>query len=216
MIDVLDFPATQEEQIVLVIARHEGWMDNGSLRQVTGLHPADVTRVLGRLRDSGLPQMVGGGRGAKYQLDALAAELAETSSADSARSTTDSMQSLIDSPVWPQLKQVARPISSVDYVSSAERNRVVIRLCAQTPLSLLELAWLLGRNKNYVRSILKHLVDERALEYLYPDRPRHPGQRYRAVQRSDPEDNSNQDRTRWLGDITRCDDGISGEIRAID
>lgn len=202
-IGLLGLSLSEEEQLALVIARHEGWVDNGSLRRVTGQHPADVTRVLGGLRDMGLLHMVGGGRGAKYLLDATAAELAdtpvqestETSTADSAASTTGlrpgttdsaettdrSLSTLVDSPLWLKLELIARPVSSVDYVSAEERNRVVVRLCERADLSLLELAWLLGRNKQYVRSILKQLIDEGSLEYTYPDRPRHPNQKYRAI-----------------------------------
>jgi ATP-dependent DNA helicase RecG len=58
----------EAEQLALVHARHEGDVDNLRLRRLTGQHPADVTRVLGGLRHRGLLQMIGGGRGARYEL----------------------------------------------------------------------------------------------------------------------------------------------------
>lgn len=62
----------EDERLALVITRHEGEVDNGTLRSVTGQHPVDITRMLGRLRDAGLLQMVGARRGAKYVLGAVA------------------------------------------------------------------------------------------------------------------------------------------------
>ncbi|MHB1162336.1 MAG: RNA-binding domain-containing protein [Chloroflexota bacterium] len=59
---------SESEQLALVVARHEGYVDNVGLRSLTGQHPADVTRVLGNLRDRGLLQIIGAGRGARYEL----------------------------------------------------------------------------------------------------------------------------------------------------
>jgi ATP-dependent DNA helicase RecG len=59
---------SEAEQLALVLARHEGEIDNPTLRRLTGQHPADVTKVLGNLRDRELLQMIGGGRAARYQL----------------------------------------------------------------------------------------------------------------------------------------------------
>jgi ATP-dependent DNA helicase RecG len=54
---------SEAEQISLVMARHEGWVDNLRLRSLTGLHSADATSVLTGLRERGLLQQQGGGRG---------------------------------------------------------------------------------------------------------------------------------------------------------
>lgn len=59
----------EEEQLALITARHEGTIDNASLRVMTGLHPADATKLLGGLRDRGLLRMIGARRGARYELD---------------------------------------------------------------------------------------------------------------------------------------------------
>jgi hypothetical protein len=76
------------------------------------------------------------------------------------------------------LNDIAQPIASVDYVEARLRDDVIVRLCRIRPLSILELMWLLRRNKAYLRTVLKALVDAGRLAYLYPDRPRHPQQRY--------------------------------------
>jgi hypothetical protein len=65
---------TEPEQLALVIARHEGEIDNLRLRTITGLHSADVTKVLGSLRTHGFLQIIGGGRNARYELSASSLE----------------------------------------------------------------------------------------------------------------------------------------------
>ncbi len=63
---------SEPEQLALVLARHEGVLDNLRLRSLTGQHAADVTKVLGNLRSRGLLDMIGWGRGARYQLGSAA------------------------------------------------------------------------------------------------------------------------------------------------
>lgn len=60
--------ASETARLALVLARHEGYIDNVTLRQFTGMHPADVTKELGKLRHAGLLEMQSGGRGAYYVL----------------------------------------------------------------------------------------------------------------------------------------------------
>jgi ATP-dependent DNA helicase RecG len=64
----LSQPWTEAESLALIFARHEDEVDNPTLRRLTGHHAADITKVLGSLRDRGFLQMLGGGRGARYQL----------------------------------------------------------------------------------------------------------------------------------------------------
>ena len=62
-------PITDEaEQLALLIARHDGDVDNLRLRSLSGQHPADATKTLGGLRNRGLLSMSGWGRGASYEL----------------------------------------------------------------------------------------------------------------------------------------------------
>ncbi len=72
------------------------------------------------------------------------------------------------------------PIRFVSHIDAETRDRVVIRLCQVRSLSLLELTWLPGRNKAYVRTILKAFIVSERLEYIYPAKPRHPHQCYKA------------------------------------
>lgn len=226
-LDLFGYSWSEAEQLALILARHEHEIDNPTLRRMTGQHPSDITKVLGVLRDRGLLQMIGGGRGARYRLAddvplssdeaewTVAATKTNTSSpnrqtallppssldlgvstAESSESSAHSVEllsdvhsrsSLVAQPIWHELEAIAKPVSAFDYVSAGERDKVVIDLCALQPLALLEVAWLLGRNKAYVRTILKQLVDKGELAYLYPERPRHPHQRYKTVRKASTE-----------------------------
>lgn len=63
---------SEAEQLALVWARREGEIDNVTLRNLTGEHPADITRVLVSLRDRGLLRQFGAKRGARYRLGVAA------------------------------------------------------------------------------------------------------------------------------------------------
>jgi hypothetical protein len=102
-------------------------------------------------------------------------------------SDVHSPSSLVTQPIWHELEAIAKLVSAFSYVSAEERDKVVINLCAVQPLALLEISWLLDRNKAYVRTILKQLVDNGELACLYPERPRHPHQRYRTVRKASTE-----------------------------
>jgi len=213
-ISSLNMPLSEEEQLAIVVARHKGWIDNGTLRQMTGQHPTDTTRTLGRLRDSGVLQMIGSRRGARYRLNLslpspaslplFSSNITDThpDSSDSVPSTTGFPSNTIDSvpsttgfpsntvdsapsahspAIWSELVQIAVPVSAVRYISAQQRNDIVLELCQAAPLSLHDLMTLLKRNKMYVRSILKQLVDDGKLEYVFPDKLRHPQQRYRTA-----------------------------------
>jgi len=58
----------ENQQLVLICAKHEGKVDNERLRTMTSLHPADATRVLTGLRDLGLLNKVSDRRGSFYIL----------------------------------------------------------------------------------------------------------------------------------------------------
>jgi ATP-dependent DNA helicase RecG len=75
---------SEGEQLALVHARHYGSIDNPRLRRLTGQHSADATKVLGGLRDRGLLDMIGAGRGASYQLGILALATSESLAAAAA------------------------------------------------------------------------------------------------------------------------------------
>lgn len=169
---------TEEEQIALVLARHEGSVDNLRLRRMAGLHPTDATAFLGRLRDRGLLEIQGSGRGAYYR---LASELL---SPEKTIPAGEQAQAGISRELWAELREIARPIHGKS-TPAKKRDPVVVGLCTREPLSLGELAELLGKTENTMRGIIQPLIHSGQLQYLYPERVTHPEQRYVAAEGTD-------------------------------
>jgi predicted HTH transcriptional regulator len=182
---------TEAEQVALIYARDEGEIDNWRLRTLTGQHPADITRVLGSLRSRGLLQMMGTGRGSRYQLGPearptdtrtpgisgqKASSLGGSLGGSLGDNVTDS--TLDDDGV---LRQIAAPARSQRRLDADVRDSIVVALCARRPLTLQQIAQLLDRDLTYVREVVRGLVEQHRLAYRYPDRLRHPNQRYIAT-----------------------------------
>lgn len=196
----LGIPLSDDEQLGLVIARHDGYVDNASLRQVTGRHLMDVSRVLGGLRDRGLLRMIGAKRGARYELDETGesarsafnpseSEIGNTE--DYRESTGDSLPSSADSDaptiedsrqrMRRELLHLAEPIATSGRLDAGQRDDIIVSMCGLQPLSMAELSELLNREPAYVRQVLRNLVATGKLRHEYPDRPQHPSQRYLAT-----------------------------------
>ncbi|MDQ2805573.1 MAG: putative DNA binding domain-containing protein [Chloroflexota bacterium] len=79
---------SEAEQLALVLAKHEGAVDNIRLRSLTGQHSSDITKVLGNLRDRDLLDMSGSGRSARYQLSRRVLETAGSPVATDSSPTT--------------------------------------------------------------------------------------------------------------------------------
>jgi ATP-dependent DNA helicase RecG len=189
---------SEPERLALVYARHEGDVDNFRLRQLTGQHPADVTKVLGGLRDRGLLEMTGGKRGARYQLGPAAMSGVSGPKPPELLPKPPELlpkppellpkpPELLPKPpesapdpreLWSDLEAIAGQVRGQRYTAATARDRVVVELCAHTPLSLRDLALLLGRSQEYVRKVVGPLLTSGRLMYLYPDQPNHPRQKY--------------------------------------
>ncbi len=199
----------EAEQLALVKACHDGGIDNVTLRRLTGQHPADITKVLGSLRDRGFLEMSGWGRGAHYQLGPVAREALEAqegtatgetegsrksrsggSAENSGGKEPDSGGSGADSGgsasiqsaegTRVNLEKVAREARQHPRLPPAQLAEIVVALCAIQPLALGELARLIGRNVDYTRTVTRKLLEEGRLFYLFPGRPNHPRQKYAA------------------------------------
>lgn len=192
---------SEPEQLALVFARHEDEIDNPTLRRLTGLYPADITKILGGLRNRSFLEMVGGGRGARYQLgkaatlrglpsnaEALGVNSGgllsnsgglDSSSGDSTSSFGGFSGDATD--LWRQLLAIAAGVRDQHHTDASTRNDVIVELCAITPLSLRQLTDLLGRDPDHLRDVIRPLMSSGRLAHLYPGKPSHPKQRYTAA-----------------------------------
>jgi predicted HTH transcriptional regulator/predicted transcriptional regulator len=187
-LDDFGAPLTRAEQLALVIARHDEWVDNEAVRNVTGLHGADVSRVLTGLRNRGLLEMVGSKRGASYRLSAATGiadsgqSIADSSPtiADSGSSITDNEPDLADNAEnWESLLRIASPARDRKRLPPHQLDRIIVRLCGVEPLSIRQLAALLDRGERHMQEIVRNLVATGAIRPVRRER-RHPHQRYSA------------------------------------
>ena len=177
---------SEPQQIALITARHDGTIDNERLRGLTGLHPADTTKVLVGLRDAGLLAMEGRRRGARYRLGPKASESGLGDSGpgleDSDSGLGDSGPRLEDLPpelegFLSEFEEIVRPLEGRSWVPAAERDAVVLQLCSVMPLSVKELAVLLRRAPATMRETVRLLVKGGKLSQIHPH-AHHPKQRY--------------------------------------
>lgn len=189
----LDAQFSEAEQLALLTARSDGSVDNATLCSLTGLHPADATKILGGLRDRGFLSRRGWARGTTYELTDLATSplsavdnassvtdiAGKASSTSNGDSSTNSDTSSVN--VQSQLEDIAAPLRVRGRLSPEERNQGVLRLCSITPLSVGDLTKLLNKSRGTVHTAIRELMASGMLRYYYQDQPTHPRQRYVAT-----------------------------------
>ncbi len=201
-LESLKVPLDEDEQLALVLARHHGFVDNASLRQVTGRHFVDVTRVLGHLRDRELLVMIGAKRGARYELTDRLIECIDTAdTADLPSHTEDLGTDTADLPSHTEdlgtdtadlpsdlaserqedgsrLEALSAVVARTGKIDATKRDEIIVDMCAIRPLSIEELATMLDRSVPHMRAILRPLIKQGRIRYLYPAQPRSRQQRY--------------------------------------
>ncbi|MCA1723313.1 MAG: putative DNA binding domain-containing protein, partial [Thermomicrobia bacterium] len=178
---------SESEQLALVIARHDGDVDNPRLRKVANQHAADASRVLVSLRERGFLEKVRSGPRTCYELSSFSLKSIEdkrTDIQDSGVTIQDSTVGIQDSTLVEaaqrerELLAIAAPARSESRMSLTTRNTVIVRLCSHIPLAADEIARLMQRSESYIREALRDLLATKQIMFLYPERPRHPQQKY--------------------------------------
>jgi hypothetical protein len=100
----------------------------------------------------------------------------DVNSDDSEFSTFNSNVS--NDPAWTELEEIASIARKSSRLSREEHSKIIIALCTRYPLSINELAYLINRDKDHLRSILRHLIKRGEIQYFYPNQPNHPEQKY--------------------------------------
>jgi ATP-dependent DNA helicase RecG len=150
-------PLSQHEQMVLVQAREVGSINNAAAQALTGLHRADVTKLLVGLRDRGLLQQEGTKRWASYRLP-------------------DPVRSVYEQKVIKKSDKEAKGVIK----KSDELINIILDLC-KSPKSAKELGQELNMNRSYlVNKYLGPMVRGGLLAYTKPESPRARNQKYMA------------------------------------
>ncbi len=181
---------SEAEQLALVHAKHQGYVDNATLTRLTGQHSADISKVLVGLRNRQYLQMIGGGRYARYELGSqtiLGTRLPTNTG------VSPSKQETIPTDLWNALMQIGAVVRTQPRVDRITLENVIVQLCTLAPLGLNDLETLLERKKQYILKIIRtFLLTSGRIDYLYPHQPSHPRQKYVAVKTVDESDSPQQ------------------------
>lgn len=179
----------------LVTADIEGTVDNARMRQITGGHAADMTRMLQSLVAKSALTQEGQGRWTRYRLPALpdSVHIAKDSvhiASDSVHMAGDSVYMAGDSAPnegfssreMAELSQIAGPARQNKHLPPQKMKQIILELCRGRWLTRRLLAETLQRNPDGLRSrFLTSMVEHGLLLLRYPDKPNRTDQAYTAA-----------------------------------
>ena len=173
-------------RLIVVTALVEGHVAHARLKELTESHSRDLTLKLQELLRKGLLTADGHQRQKRYSAaaeekpasnDASSTANDASSTANDASSAANDASSIANDASSPLAQVRASRRAKPDIVQSA-----ILRLCADSYLSVDEIADALNRNKTTVRNQhIGPLLDSNQLELLHPGSPTHPQQAYRAM-----------------------------------
>jgi ATP-dependent DNA helicase RecG len=176
----------KNEVQALVTADIEGAVDNSRMRQICTIHAADVTRLLQGLVAKGALVQEGQGRWSRYRLPDAGDSVHKTGDSvhktgDSVHKTGDSVHKTGDSVHKDVLMMIAAPARNQQRLQPEEMERIILKLCQERWLTRNQLAELLDRHPDGLRSrFLTPMVAHDRLQLRYPDKPNRADQAYTA------------------------------------
>ncbi len=174
---------TTLEVQALVTADLEGTVDNARMRQITGGHAADMTRLLQALVAKSILTQERQGRWARYHLPTLSgSEYKGRHSIHMANHSIhmdpDSIHMDPDS-IHEKLLCVAASARRQKRLSPQEMERILLELCQGKWLTRNQIAELVDRNPESLRQrFLNPMVAHGLLRLRYPDKPNRTDQAY--------------------------------------
>ena len=180
-------------RVILMLAHRFDEIGNADIQPYRGEHPREIGVRLKQFVEAGWLEKEGHGRGTRYRWPKQRAgdlfdQPAETgsSSQHKAPSSQHNDESSQHKPGEPQHKQtlqaLAEPVRTSQRMKPQAVRQAILDLCKVQPLSLAELAGLLGRAPASLQNhYLTPMLKEGMLQLMFPHHPNHPQQRYRAA-----------------------------------
>jgi ATP-dependent DNA helicase RecG len=178
-------------RVILMLAHRFDEIGNADIQPYRAEHPREIGVRLKQFVEAGWLEKDGHGRGTHYHWPKRRRGDLFGGSADVTLSSQHkdlgsqhSVESSQHKPAQPQhsetLRTLAEPVRASQRTSPEAMRRAILDLCAAQPLSLAELADLLGRAPASLQNhYLTPMLKEGVLQLLYPRHPNHPQQRYR-------------------------------------
>ena len=166
-------------------------INNTKLQYVLELHASDITGLLSALVKKKYLLPTGLGRGTTYTLNRAYAK-ANDKANDKAKTKADdgiSSDSQDNNSVISENKDKAEHLAKDKAKDKAQRDKTIIieelkKYCSIWRKSS-EMARYVGKTPHYIsRSIIPSMLGAGILVREYPDNPKHPGQRYRAISKN--------------------------------
>jgi ATP-dependent DNA helicase RecG len=184
-------------RVVLMLAHRFDEIGNADIQPYRREHPREIGLRLKQFVDVGWLVKEGHGRGTRYRwptrrsadlFGGSAGQDFQHSASDSQHSALSSQHSDADSQHTgaasqhkETLRDIAAPVRDRGRAPPEEVRAVILALCTRQPLSLAELAGLIGRAPASLQNhYLTPMLKEKALRLQYPHHPNHPQQRYLA------------------------------------
>ncbi len=178
----------ETEQLAIVFAKTDTSLSHSRLKELTNVHPKDLTDILHGLVGQGLLESDGRGRGTVYYLpgenpsqDVLNPEM----SSESSEHLPESSEHLPESSEHlKKLQIIAGPVSKLSKAPKKLVEEVILNLCNNRYLSLKEIAGLLGREPDSIRNhYLNPLIDKGLIDLYMKNQKNHPKQKYTTVKK---------------------------------
>ncbi len=171
---------TPLEVQALVTADLEGYVDNARMCQITHEHPSDITKLLQNLVSEGVLIQDGQGRWTRYHLSPKIDSLHKEN--HSLHKENHSLHKIELSDIeLGELIKIAKPARENKRLPPNQMEAILLTLCQGRFLTRKQIAELLGRNNEGLRSrFLVPMVEHDRLRLRYPEKPNRTDQAYTA------------------------------------
>ena len=190
---------SEEQKLALATVAIEGSVTHARIKEMSDIHPHDLSKELKDLVTRRFLQSAGATRAMVYtfprpgvpgsddtvqtRLDAMAQQMGVSSEhlgKDSEHLGDRSVHLNTDSERLKRLRDIAEPVEGKRKVPAPIMEAVIINLCKEDFLNLRDIADILDRTPDTLRiHYLNRMVNAGLLERRYPDKPNHPDQGYR-------------------------------------
>ncbi len=157
---------------ILALSFTEGYVTNERLRYSLNIHKADIYELLKSMCNMGYLIPRGHGRGTKYYLPMYANNIGSNIVSNIGSNIVSNIVSNTVSNIGSKAKL---------RMSREELRAVIVDACPQW-ISLEEIATVVDRNMAYLSTnVIPSMLADGLIERMYPDKPRHPNQKYKRV-----------------------------------